>query len=453
MKNKRILSVIFAALTMLALASGVSAQAISPNIEQTNAPTSANQPESNLSVAAQVSEAISYQGMLEENGIPVTGSRDMTFRLYSDDGCTTLASGIVDISGVPIDNGHFSVQLDFDPSVFTGQAFFLEVQVESTVIACQEILAVPYALSLRPGAKTATDTTEDEAAAFTGEVSSTTPGNYSTGLRGINNGTGGSGIGVHGSQAGDGWGVYGYVDGNGRGVYGSVLGDGVGVYGNAVGEDGYGVYGSHLANTGTNPGVYGKTQSEDSYAYGVQGVVTYSSPGSYSAGVAGINNGLYGNGIGVYGTQAGGGWGVYGQVDGNGRGVYGKADGATGIGVYAEGGSTSGTALMLSNGGIRVNNAGLGTSTPVFTHQATASNIACGFSQCTVIDHPLTNGDPNAILILTQNFNYDTITSAVNNPHPVGVQYLSTPSRWAIYNVDLVAMTDGAVFNILVVKP
>jgi hypothetical protein len=453
MKNKRILSFVFAAVIMLALASGVSAQSFAPNKEQITAPASANQPESILSVAAQVSEAISYQGVLEENGIPVTGSRDMTFRLYSEDGCTASVSGIVDISDVPIDNGHFSVQLDFDPSVFTGQALFLEVQVESTAIACQEILAVPYALSLRPEAIIATDSTEDDAAAFTGEVSSTTPGNHSTGLRGINNGTGGSGIGVHGSQAGDGYGVYGNVDGDGRGVFGSVLGDGEGVYGSAVGEDGYGVYGSHLAITGSNPGVYGETRSQDWYAYGVQGVVTPSSPGSWSAGVAGINNGTAGTGIGVYGTQAGYGWGVYGHVDGNGRGVYGKADGATGVGVYAEGDSSSGTALMLSNGGIRVNAAGLNSNTPVFIHQATTSNIGCTFFQCTIIDHPLTNGDPNAILFVTHNFNSTAITGSVNYPYPVGVMYIGATSRWVIYNVELIAMTDGAVFNVMVVKP
>ena len=150
MKNKRIFSFVFAAVIMMVLASGVSAQSFAPYQEQINAPASANQPGSILSVAAEVSEAIRYQGVLEENGIPITGSRDMTFSLYSDDGCTTSVNGIVDISDVPIDNGHFSVQLDFDPSVFTGQALFLEVQVESTAIACQEILAVPYALKPRP---------------------------------------------------------------------------------------------------------------------------------------------------------------------------------------------------------------------------------------------------------------------------------------------------------------
>ena len=466
MKKKRIFSFVFAAVIMMVLASGVSAQSFAPYQEQINAPASANQPGSILSVAAEVSEAISYQGVLEENGIPITGSRDMTFSLYSDDGCTTSVNGIVDISDVPIDNGHFSVQLDFDPSVFTGQALFLEVQVESTAIACQEILAVPYALSLRPGAKTATDSTEDEAAAFTGEVSSTTPGNYSTGLRGINNGTGDFGIGVHGSQAGDGWGVYGNVDGDGRGVFGSVLGDGEGVYGSAVGADGYGVYGFHRATTGTTPGVYGRTASQDAYANGVEGVVTSTSPGSYSAGVAGINKGTGGTGIGVSGTQDGNGWGVYGQVDGNGRGVYGKADGETGVGVYgeaivangvgvyAQGGSTSGTALMLSNGGIRINGAGVDTNTPVFIHVASAGNLHCDNvdDHCTSIDHPLTNGDPNAILIVTPNWNASG--TGVYNVSPIGVFYVYSTEKWSIFNQDTtVPILEGAAFNVLVVKP
>ena len=350
MKNKSFLVIVLAVVIILALASGVSAQSSTPVQMQEDIQLENTQPEGVLSVATIVSEAISYQGVLEENGIPVTGNRDMTFSLYSDASCTTFVAGIVDISDVPVDNGLFSVQLDFDPSVFTGQALFLEVEVAGTAIACQEILSVPYALSLRPGAKIATDSTANYAAPLIGEVSSTSPGIYSAGLRGINNGTGGYGIGV-------------------------------------------------------------------------------------------------------YGSQDGSGWGVYGQVDGDGVGVYGEADGAAGIGVYAEGSSPSGTALMLSNGGIRVSGAGLGTNAPVFIHQATAGNITCGSSQCTTIDHPLTNGDPDAILIVTQNFNPDTISGTVNNPHPVGVQYLSTPSRWVIYNVDLTAMTDGAVFNVMVVKP
>ncbi len=54
-----------------------------------------------------------------------------------------------------------------------------------------------------------------------GEVTSATPGGFSAGVRGINRGTGGLGIGVYGSHAGTGWGVYGLASSNGVGVLGS----------------------------------------------------------------------------------------------------------------------------------------------------------------------------------------------------------------------------------------
>jgi hypothetical protein len=51
--------------------------------------------------------------------------------------------------------------------------------------------------------------TASDATAILGTISSTTPGGFSAAVRGVNNGTGGFGIGVWGSQAGGGWGVYG----------------------------------------------------------------------------------------------------------------------------------------------------------------------------------------------------------------------------------------------------
>jgi len=71
-----------------------------------------------------------------------------------------------------------------------------------------------------------------------GVVNSTTPGGYSAGVRGHNNGTGGNGIGVYGSQDGSGWGVYGYTP-SGTGVYGSST-DGTGVRGHST--NGYAGY-------------------------------------------------------------------------------------------------------------------------------------------------------------------------------------------------------------------
>ena len=108
--------------------------------------------------------------------------------------------------------------------------------------------------------------------------------------------------------------------------------------------------------------------------------------------------------------------------------------------------------LMLENGGIRVDGAGLGTSTPVFIHQATAGNITCGSSHCTEIDHPLTNGDPNAILIVTQNWNPGGVGDTYN-AHPIGVYYSAGTARWMVFNQDWAAMPVNAAFNVLVVKP
>lgn len=81
--------------------------------------------------------------------------------------------------------------------------------------------------------------------AVRGIINSTTPGGFSSAVRGINNGTGGLGIGVWGSQAGGGWGVYGNSP-TGIGVYGAASGSGYGVYGNSA--SGTAVYG--ISNTG-----------------------------------------------------------------------------------------------------------------------------------------------------------------------------------------------------------
>src|SRR5207244_5216796 len=70
-------------------------------------------------------------------------------------------------------------------------------------------------------------------------------------------------------------------------------------------------------------------------------------------------------------------------------------------------GSTS-MALRIANGGIQVAGAGIGTSTAVFIHYVDPDpkcTNGAGNQICSVIDHPLTNGDPNAILIVTPHRN------------------------------------------------
>jgi hypothetical protein len=151
-----------------------------------------------------------------------------------------------------------------------------------------------------PGVEGQTSSTSPDAVGVLGIVSSSLPGGKSAGVRGINRGTGGSGIGVYGSHDGGGWGVFGESR-SGAAVVGSS-------------NTWVGVYGEHLATIGAAPGVEGRTYSASVGAVGVLGVVSSTSPGSASAGVRGINNGTGSSGVGLYGSHAGSGWGVYGTA-------------------------------------------------------------------------------------------------------------------------------------------
>jgi hypothetical protein len=107
------------------------------------------------------------------------------------------------------------------------------------------------------------------------------------------------------------------------------------------------------------------------------------------------------------------------------------------------------TALDLrGNGAIRVAGAGIASQGPVFIHRATAASIS---GHITTIDHPLCNGDPNAILIITHNYSADT-SSTPYEPNAVGVWY--NGSRWTVYHENtIVAMPVGRAFNVIVIKP
>jgi hypothetical protein len=103
---------------------------------------------------------------------------------------------------------------------------------------------------------------------------------------------------------------------------------GIGVRGQSVG--GTGTYGRHVGATGTAAGAQGDTNSTNDSANGVLGRVLSTTPGALSAGVRGINSGMTGNGIGVYGSQNGSGSGVYGTTP-NGVGVYGSSTNGSGV--------------------------------------------------------------------------------------------------------------------------
>lgn len=93
----------------------------------------------------------------------------------------------------------------------------------------------------------------------------------------------------------------------------------------------------------------------------------------------------------------------------------------------------------------------------VFVHLSTSNNtptVAPSFkTPYTIIDNPLTNGNPRAILFIEHNWNpqsggtsgtYTYITS------PVAVNYLPAELKWAIVNTSGQGLPIGAAFNVMV---
>ncbi|MBI5646508.1 MAG: hypothetical protein HY962_06215 [Ignavibacteriae bacterium] len=226
---------------------------------------------------------------------------------------------------------------------------------------------------------------------------------------------------------------------------------------------GPGILGQNSATTGSTFGMRGEAASTShgvgatGGVTGVFGLVTPTTPGGYSAGVRGINNGTGGTGIGVIGYQAGSGWGVYGETP-SGFGVYGLTTNSSsassgvrgetfssnGVAVEAKySGSGVGTALELDNGAIRVS----GVNKAAFIHTATAANKLS--ANGTDIDNAMCNGDATCILIVTQKLNPSGI---VYNNSPIGVYYNTIRSKWEIFNQNNVAIPNNAQFNVLVIK-
>jgi len=81
-------------------------------------------------------------------------------------------------------------------------------------------------------------------------------------------------------------------------------------------------------------------------------------------------------------------------------------------------------------------------------HVANAGNIS---SNWTVIDHPLLNGDPDAVFTFTHNWGTTGDSANVIVDTKLGAWY--TGSNWAIFNEDLTDMTENAEFDLFVYDP
>jgi hypothetical protein len=89
---------------------------------------------------------------------------------------------------------------------------------------------------------------------------------------------------------------------------------------------------------------------------------------------------------------------------------------------------------------------GVPQASQTIVHHAKPSN---GDGNYTYLDNKLTNGEPNATLSITQNWNPGG-GRGVYNDHPVGAVYDPKLEAWAIDNRDGSQMPIGAAFNIAV---
>lgn len=92
------------------------------------------------------------------------------------------------------------------------------------------------------------------------------------------------------------------------------------------------------------------------------------------------------------------------------------------------------------------NEAGSAPEGTTFVHRATPGNTS---SNSTFLDNPSVNGNPNAVLLVTQVSDSD---GDEDDAHEIGVWYYEGGGRWAIFNQDLAPMSGDAVFNVIALE-
>jgi hypothetical protein len=99
-----------------------------------------------LAQAAPQGTTFTYQGRLEQSGAPVTGNFDFTFKLFDAIAGGTQVGATVTRAATPVENGLFTVALDFGIAAYNGNKRFIQVQVGTTTLSPRtELTSSPYA--------------------------------------------------------------------------------------------------------------------------------------------------------------------------------------------------------------------------------------------------------------------------------------------------------------------
>src|SRR5262249_19206839 len=105
--------------------------------------------------AAAQGTSFTYQGLLKENGSPATGTYDLRFTVYDLATGNGIGAGPLTNAPTSIDNGVFTVALDFGAGVFSGSARWLQIDVRTNGSAGaytpldprQQLTPTPYSIT------------------------------------------------------------------------------------------------------------------------------------------------------------------------------------------------------------------------------------------------------------------------------------------------------------------
>src|SRR5262245_21733192 len=97
--------------------------------------------------------AFTFQGKLNDGGMPAAATYDIEFKLFDVAAGTGQVGPTVAVASVTTIGGIFTVQLDFGPGVFTGADRWIEVSISpagqnnfTTLAPRQKLGSAPYAV-------------------------------------------------------------------------------------------------------------------------------------------------------------------------------------------------------------------------------------------------------------------------------------------------------------------
>jgi hypothetical protein len=212
MKGARLLNVILG-LTLLLVLTISLAQAQQQGVDETN------QTQRDNGVTAALSDAIPVQGRLTDaSGAPLTGNHSVTFEIYDAATIGTLLCS-TNYNPLTLTNGLFNATVTgCTDTQIDGDQLYLAVHIDadSEMTPRQPIYSVPYARSLRPGARIV----GDKASAYTLVVNNTSTTDFSAALYAAGVGGSGKNYGIAASSNSlAGYAGYFYNTGGGIGMF------------------------------------------------------------------------------------------------------------------------------------------------------------------------------------------------------------------------------------------